>query len=364
METSEKEPDLIAQDEAFFSTFSRQVWTVVGISLSVIVLLLLIWYVAQVLLLVFAGILLAVLLRGLTRIVKHFTHVPDLAALAIVIVGILCFLGATGWLLAPGIGNQMGELGQALTDAIDEVEAFLSERAWGVWILERSPEVEAVMDDGDMIEPFLGIFSTALGAIANTLFILILGIYLAVNPGLYRRGIVLLFPKNKRRRANEVVQTLGDQLWTWLVGQFITMTIIGLLTWVALIIIGVPLAGALGFIAGLFEFVPIIGPWAAAVPGVMIAMSVSPTTALWAIVAYLLVQQIESNLVSPLVARWMVALPPALTLAATIFAAVLFGLPGLLLATPLALCVMILVRMVYVEDVLKDRIDPVPETLE
>jgi predicted PurR-regulated permease PerM len=349
-----------ADQPRFISTFTRRTWTAVSITVSVVVLLLLLAKISQVLLIVFAGILLAIFLRGLTRTLMHFVPIPDAAALALVGATLIGFITAASWLLAPSVGAQLQELTVTLPEAGAAAREYLEGRGWGRWLIERSPNMGQMLEEGDVAGRFFGVFSTAIGAIANTLFILIIGIYLSINPSLYWKGIVLLFPKTRRDRARTVLFQLGDTLWQWLIGQFITMAIIGTLTWIGLSIIGVPLALALGVIAGLFEFVPIIGPWAAAVPGVLVALAVSPTLGLYAAIMYLIIQQIESNVVSPLVARQMVSIPPALTITATIIAAVLFGLPGMLLATPMAVALMVLIRMVYIEDVLGDPVDPVP----
>jgi predicted PurR-regulated permease PerM len=355
------EPTGHSGSDRHFSDFTRKTWTVVGITVSVVVLLVLLVRIASVLLIVFAGILLAIFLRGLTRLLLRVVKMPEAIATLVVVLGLIAMIAGISTLLAPLVGDQIQELTVTLPQAFDATVGYLQNRGWGRWLLERSPDMGEVMEQNDVMGRFLGVFSTAIGAVANTLFIIAIGIYLAISPRLYWKGIVLLFPKQKRARAEEVLFTVGETLWTWLVGQLITMTIIGTMTWIGLSIIGVPLAVALGLVAGLFEFVPIIGPWAAAIPGVLIALSVSPTLGVYAAILYLVIQQIESNLVSPLVARWMVSIPPALTVTATILAAVLFGLPGMLLATPMAVAIMVMVRMVYIEGVLGDEVPPEPE---
>jgi predicted PurR-regulated permease PerM len=348
-------------EEQTFSSYTRRVWVAVMVFVSVAVFLLVLWQLAQVLLVVFAGILLAVFFRGLTRPLAERTGLSEGISLMIVILTIILVLTGAGFLLAPGIADQMSDLAQTLPEAFDSMVEWMAGTTWGAWMLDRTPSVEELAEREGLMSNFFGFFSTALGAVANLLFLLVLAVYLAATPSIYWKGIVLMVPVKRRDRAREIVLTIGDKLWYWLTGQFVMMIAVGTLTTVGLLIAGVPLPFALGLLAGLFEFVPIVGPIAAAVPGVLIAIAYDPMVGLYAAGIYLLVQQIESNLLTPLVMRRVVSLPPALTLSATVIATVLFGLPGLLLATPLALVVIILVRMVYVNDILGDDVEPVPE---
>lgn len=344
-----------------FSSFTRRVLVAVMLTVSIIVLLLTLWQLAQVLLVIFAGILLAVFLRGLARPVAEKTGLSQTLSLVVVILGLITVLTGAGFLLAPGISDQMSDLAETLPEAFSSIVEWMEGTTWGAWIIERSPSMEELAEREGLMSGFFGLFSTALGAIANILFLVVLGVYLAANPSIYWKGIVMMIPVQRRERAKEVVLTVGDKLWYWLTGQFVMMIAVGILTTVGLLIAGVPLPFALGLLAGLFEFVPIVGPIAAAIPGVLIALAYDPMVGLYAAGIYLAVQQIESNVLGPLVMKRVVSLPPAMTLSATVIATVLFGLPGLLLATPLALVVIILVRMVYVSDVLGDEVEPVPQ---
>ncbi len=145
-------------------------------------------------------------------------------------------------------------------------------------------------------------------------------------------------------------------LWRWTLGQFISMAAVGVLTSVSLWLLDVPLAPLLGLISGLLEFVPVLGPWLAAVPAGLVALSVSPMTALWALLAYASVQQLESWVLTPLAERYAVALPSAVSLFAIAAFGWLFGLAGVLFATPLALVLTVGIRMLYVNDVLDESL--------
>lgn len=343
-----------------FSEFTRRTWIVLGSAAAVIILALVLWKLAHVLLLLFAGMLFAVFLLGLSRPLAARMKVAEPIALAIVLVLLLLMISAASVLLAPSVGEQVRALGVAVPEAWAGMLEYLSERDWGARLIDSVPNSDQISGGGTIITNFFGVFSTAVGAVANLLFVVVVGIYLALNPRIYWRGIILLVPVTRRKRATEIVKTMGDMLWEWLKGQFIMMVVVGTLTAIGLTIAGVPLALGLGVIAGLFEFVPILGPVAAAVPGLLIALAHSPVTALYALIVYIIVQQLEGNVLTPVVMREMVSLAPALTLSATIIAGVMFGVVGVLLATPLALLAVILVRMVYINDILGDDVPPVP----
>jgi predicted PurR-regulated permease PerM len=142
-----------------------------------------------------------------------------------------------------------------------------------------------------------------------------------------------------------------------MLGQLISMVFIGATSSVGLWLAGVPSFLALGLVAGLGQFVPVVGPWAAAIPGLIIALAKGPETFVWAGLVYLATTQVESNLLTPLILRKTASVPMAITLFAVVAMGVLLGPLGVLLATPLAMVAYVLVRMVYVEDVLGDRPD-------
>jgi hypothetical protein len=154
------------------------------------------------------------------------------------------------------------------------------------------------------------------------------------------------------RRAAELLDAIAHTLRLWLLGQLVAMVTVGTLATIALWVLDVPSPLALGLIAGLTEFIPILGPFMAAVPAILAALLVDPMKAVHVAIAYLVVQQVENHILQPLVQKEVVALPPLLTIFATVTFGLIFGPLGLLLATPLAVVALVAVRMLYVEDVL------------
>ena len=350
-------PSPSPEDRRDFSPFTRRAATVVGLTAAVIVLLLFAWTISRVLLVLFAGMLLAMLLGGLARRLATHTPLPYGWSLAAVVVGLVGALALGVWMMAPSMSEQFEELAQTLPESIEQLAAWVRAQPWGASLMERVPDAQTIADGsgGSIWGRITGVVSRTVEVLGNIVVILAVGLYLAANPALYRRGVVRLVPVSRRPRADEVLGAVGGALESWLTGTVIAMTIVGIVTWIGLSLLGVPMALALGFIAGLLEFVPIVGPFAASVPAILIAFLQSPEQGLYVALFFLGVQQLEGNVITPLVMKEVVSLPPVLTLAATIVAGVLFGLPGVLIATPLTVALMVLVRKLYIEDVLGDR---------
>jgi predicted PurR-regulated permease PerM len=200
--------------------------------------------------------------------------------------------------------------------------------------------------------------STTFGVLTNTIVVVFVGLFAAAEPGPYVNGIVRLVPIPRRDRARAVLQAVGSTMRWWLVGRFIAMGAVFSLTWLGLWWLDVPLAFSLALLAGVLNFIPNVGPILSAVPAGLLALVASPQLALWVLLLYFVVQSIESYVLNPIVDRRTVWLPPVVTLVSQLALAVLFGFLGMALATPLAAVVTVLIKMLYVEDVLGDEIMP------
>jgi predicted PurR-regulated permease PerM len=193
-----------------------------------------------------------------------------------------------------------------------------------------------------------------LGGVGNLLLILFVGIYLAADPRLYRDGALRLLPPTRRPQVGRALNDAGTALKKWLVAQIIVMAAVGLMTGIGLALLGVPLSLSLGLLAGVLEFVPVVGPIVSAVPGVLLGFSQGPETAFYVLLLYIAVQQVESNLLTPLIQRWAVELPPVIALLSIVACGLLFGVLGVIFATPVAVVVMAMVQHLYVEDTLEN----------
>ncbi|MDQ2105424.1 AI-2E family transporter [Azospirillum isscasi] len=312
-------------------------WKVL-IAAGVLGTLFLVWQVADALLLVFAGVLLAILFQRMAGLVRRFTGLPQGWALGVVLALLLVLLVGGGFLMGQSVVGQFDQLSQQIGGAVQQLPETLRDQ-----IMRQGQDASSWMNR------LRSVASSVLFFLGD-LVVVFTAIYLAASPGIYRRGVVLLVPPRGHARAQEVLDVMGESLWKWLIGQLSAMAIVGVLTTTGLLVLGIPSAPALGLLAALLEFIPLIGPFLAAVPAILIAFAQSPQDALWVVLLYLAIQQVEGNVVMPLMQKKVVDLPPVVTIAAIAAGGVLFGLMGMFLATPFAVVLLVLVNMLYIED--------------
>jgi predicted PurR-regulated permease PerM len=329
----------------------------------------LLWLARSVFVLTFLGVLFGVTLAGGTTWLER-RGVPRAVGTLLQVVALVGLLVGLGAVTAPQITRQGQELQQQLPDALDRVDQWLQERQGGLTDLLQSERADSTGKQGPSPDlrqtlaqqfsrigaSFFGLFSSTLSVLAGLLVVTFVAVYLAIDPRTYRRGLMHLVPHRARRKASEVLDATGVALRRWLVAQFVAMLVIGALTTVALLLIGVRAAVALGIIAGLLEFVPYAGPILSAVPAVAMAFLDGPDKALWVVVAYIAIQQVENNALIPLLMKEGLELPPVLTLVGQVALAAVFGFGGLLIAVPLLGAIMVPIKLLYVQDVVGDEV--------
>jgi predicted PurR-regulated permease PerM len=316
------------------------------------VFLLLLWLVPDVPLLVFAGVLLAVFLRGGGDLIgQRFGLSGPVRVLLFVLL--LALLGAGFVLLAAApLADQLNQLWQQVPRMVQQVTQRLSSYSWGQELLERVKPENLSLPSGGGSSAFSAL-GTTFGALGNFVLLLFLGLYFAMDPGLYRRGIVLLLAPSLHAKAFAVCEEAGHTLRGWLGAQMISMAAVGVLMGLGFWLLGLPLAPLLGVIAALMAFIPNIGPVIAAIPAVLLGLEGGASGALSVLGVYLAVQTIESYLITPYVQKRSVDLPPALTIMVQVAMGTLYGIMGLALATPLAALGLMLVRHLYIKDYLE-----------
>lgn len=325
-----------------------QVVTFALIFFGIGALFLLAWQVRHVLLLLFGAIVIAVVLRSIAAPFRDRLGLPDPLALLASVLTVAGVLGLAGWLVGSEVSAQVAVLADQLPAAWEDLEQRLAGTLAGDMMEALRAQV-----NGAGIVSSLGRMGWSLGsALIDILIVIVAGVFLAASPTSYRTGLLKLVPRERRALAADTVEASGRALGLWLRGQLIQMVLIGTLTGIGLAIIGVPSALTLGIFAGLLEFVPFIGPIVASIPALLLAATQGMDTFLWTLGLYLLIQQVEGNLIQPLVQRHAVKIPPVILLFAILFAAPLFGLPGILLAAPLAVFVFVLVKRLYVQEAL------------
>jgi predicted PurR-regulated permease PerM len=324
----------------------------VSVIVFALIFVLLLWQVPDTLLLLFAGVLLGVFLRGGGDIL--FRRFGLSGTVRVLLFALLLVLLGAGFALlaAPQLAEQANQLWQQLPRAVEQLTQRLSQYSWGQQLLEKAKPENLQLPSGGGGSAFAAL-GTTFSALGNFVLLVFLGLYFAVDPGLYRRGVEAFFPPSLRPKAHATCQEVGETLRGWLAAQLVSMTVVGVLTTLGLWALGVPLAPLLGLLAALLTFIPNIGPVTAAVPAVLLGLESGPTGALSVVGLYLAVQTVESYLITPYVQKRSVDLPPALTIVAQVAMGTLFGIMGLALATPLAAMAMTLVNRLYVDDYLE-----------
>jgi predicted PurR-regulated permease PerM len=321
----------------------------------VVALMLALWQVSLVLILSFGGIVVAVALRNIAAPLGRWLKLSDRLALLITVLdigfialGFFYFFGAMA-------AHQFSALIDQLPGTIGSAKAWLNETLIGRQILGamdfNAGATERLMDA-------LPLAGGILGGLGEALLMIVVGIYLAADPPVYLNGVLRLVPPRRRVRARQILDAVGVALRKWLYGMTLDMLLLGVMTFLGMWLIGVPLPFALAVMSGVAVFVPYIGPVIAMIPGLLLAFSVKPVLAFYAFCVYLVVLTIEANVSQPLLQRWAVKLPPLFNLLAILAFAPLFGIWGAVLATPLAVALWVLIQMIYIEDVLDDRKRP------
>jgi predicted PurR-regulated permease PerM len=350
-----KESEGLYNSDRFSGLVFRKTVVQSVVILIIISLALLIGSMFQIFLLFFAGIMLAVLLNLFGRQLSRLPWIPYWLAITIVIIILTLLIVLFIIIVGPIMVEEMGELASQLEESIMQLIKRMEENAVGQFLLKQISELEETVNNGQIWARVSGIFSGTFTAITGVLIMLIVGIFLAYNPGMYQSGFLHLVPIDLRDRADEIITELGSTLRWWLVGQLISMLVLAVSTWIMLVLLNVPLAPILALITGLLTFVPYLGPFIAFVPIVLVAFLQSPILALYVFIIYMIIQNLEGNVLMPLIFYRTVHIPPAIGVVSQILFGSLMGLMGFVLAIPLMAVFIKFVKMVYVEDVLGDK---------
>ncbi len=316
------------------------------------------WQIRQVLLLVFLAIILA---TALHRVQQKFCQMglKRGTALAVTLCLTLTVIVSFFLLIVPPFFRESVELADLVPKGLDQLQAWFNQLSQAlpgsvgdVRLLDRvTQQLQPLV--GNIFSNFFAFFSNTLAIFVNLLLVLVLTVMLMVNPAPYRQGFVRLFPAFYRRRIDGILSQSEQVLVGWLGGTVINMVVIGLVSGIALLVLGVRLALANALLAGVFEAIPTIGPAVSVIPPIAIALLDSPWKAIAVLVAYILIQQLEQYLLVPTVMAKQVDLLPAFGLLSQLIFAIFFGFLGLLLALPL----MVVGRVWFQEIVIKDILD-------
>jgi len=307
------------------------------------------------LLLIFAGILFGLVLKGSSSVFSSKLSCPYWVGL--VVTGSVFFTLPVllGVAFGPAILDGIAQWEQTLPDAVDKIDAYASSQP----IVASYWEKLSNTGPGVLTQFFTqlaGIFSSVIGLLTAVLFVVVTGFFLASQPELYYRGAVKLLPPPLRSEVCQLMKESAHILRWWLLGRVLSLVIVGVLTWLGLTILNVPSALMLATVAAIFSFVPNIGPIVSAIPALLMAFTQSSEMALGVAVLYLAVQTVESYFLTPVIQQKNLMIPPALLLAFQLLLGLLAGILGLLLATPLLVLLIIAVKRLYLEKALGEPV--------
>lgn len=317
--------------------------------LSLIILgvcLYIIWQIRSVVLLALAAVTFVVVLNRAVRLLQK--RIRDRrAAVLILVTAVLLVLGGFGAIIVPPFFNQLQDLIGLTSQAINQAQTWILNLGDNIpgFAIDDLQSLESILDRLQTLNlemifgRFFTWFSNTLTIALNLLLVTVLIIMILMNPKAYRGLFLKLFPSSNRQQVSRVLDNCEAAISGWFIGILFNMTIIAIMSMIGLWILGIPLAFANGLLAGLLAFIPNLGPFLSVLPPTAIAVLESPWKAIVVVVLYIVIQQVESNILTPLVMKRQVSLLPAVTLLSQVVFAVLFGFLGLLLALPLTLII-------------------------
>lgn len=308
------------------------VWFVAGTGLFLWVM----WIGRTILLLFFAAALCALLLNTVTNWVSTKTGLSRGAASMLIVLGAAGAVALGLWLRGEAIVEQFIKLRTDLPLAAQKLFAQVQAEPWGRWLVTRFND-KTQLNGGFAfaMSRFGGAMLTTATAAAGLLIVLMATIYFVMEPETYLNGVRLITPSRYRRLVREALASAAMQLRWWLLAKFVSMIAVGLMIFIGLWTLRIPLAGVLGAITACLTFIPNIGPILSAVPAALLGFAISPTKGLLTVSLFCVVHFVEGNFVTPLAERQIVKLPPGLTLAVQVFLGSVTGGLGIALGAPL-----------------------------
>jgi predicted PurR-regulated permease PerM len=328
--------------------------------IAILLSLYILWQIREVLLLMFAAVVLATTLNRLAKRFQRFGMKRGFAvllAVAIFLAGVVGFF----WLIVPPFAQQFQELTNQVPKGFGRFNSWLDALRTRIpdQLVPYIPDINSLIQQ---IQPFVNrllgnsfaFVSGSLEVVLKILLVLVLTGMLLADPIAYRKVFVRLFPSFYRRRVDGILDKCEVSLEGWITGAFIAICVVGLMSFVGLLILGVKAALALAVLAGFFNLIPNLGPTMSVIPAMAIAFLDEPWKAIAVLILYFIIQQIESNFITPVVMAHQVSLLPAITLIAQLFFVTFFGFLGLFLALPLTVVAKIWLQEVLIKDVLDE----------
>jgi predicted PurR-regulated permease PerM len=310
------------------------------------------WRIADLAILLFGAVLVAVGLRAVTGWLNRITRIAAAPGLAVVVLLFVAMFGVALWFFGTVVAEQMDEIGQQVPEGLRMLVERLQAHPYGRYALAHAQDVGTASASGwvaTLLPVVMRSLTRGLGYAVLTFFV---AIYLAAQPERYRRLCLRLVPPDYRARAERLFGETANMLERWLLGQLVVMVTIGVLSGIGLWALGIEAAFALGLMGGLLTFIPFLGAVLAAVPATLVALTQGPVYALSVIAMYVGIHLVEGNFITPLVQAEASSLPPVLSLLSIVAFSILFGAIAVPLAAPLCLFLMVAVEVLYIEPAL------------
>ena len=329
------------------SSFTNKVWTTVGITAFVVIMLLIIYKTFHVFLLLMASSLIALFFNAVSNKVKKWTGLGNGVSLAVTIVLIIVLLGLFFWMVGAEAQVQFKEMQEAVPVMIDNAQSYLNKSEIGRKVSDYVSDIE----NQKKVLPFLqSFFTSSFGVFGDLYIVIFLSIFLSVAPFDYVNGIVNLVPRRGKVKAKQLLENLGTNLQKWMKGAIVSGFVIATFIAIALLILGIDMWLILAIFAGLLNVIPNFGPIIAMIPGVLVALLTSPTLALLVAGSYILSQTIEGNLITPNIQKKLLNIPPALLISFQVLMGTLLGGWGIVLAVPILVIVITVVKKLYLDE--------------
>jgi predicted PurR-regulated permease PerM len=325
------------------------------LTILLVALALFLWVVRDAVLLGFAAVLLAIAVHGVADALMKVTPLPRLAALGLGALLIIAILTGILWLFGAQLSAELSGVFDRLPSAWEQAKETLQGNPVGAAVVSEIQHLTSGDSGGsaiDMISSAGGFALPAASGMTTALLVFFTAAFLTSSASVYRRGALLLIPKGPDEKVGAALDYSALALKKWLLGITVDMMIITVLLAIALWALGIPAFIGLALLAGFSQFVPTVGPLIAAIPGILLAFTIGPMTALYTAAAYLVISQLEANLIYPIIQKKAASIPPALNLVAILAFGMLFGPLGVLLATPILIVVTVWITKLYVQDTL------------
>lgn len=328
--------------------------------ITLVLSLYILWQLREVLLLIFAAVVLA---TTLNRLARTFQNLGIKSGFAVFLSVMIFLAGVIGffWLIVPPFAQQFQELTYRVPQGFERINTWIDEQRTHIpqQLEVFIPDINSLVAEAQpLINRVLGnsfaFVSGSLVIVLNILLVLVLTGMFLVNPNAYRKVFVRLFPSFYRRRVEGILDQCELSLERWVSGAFLAVCVVGLMSLIGLSLLGVKAALALGVLAGFMNLIPNLGPTMSVVPAMAIALLDNPWKPVFVLILYFVIQQVESNFITPIVMAHQVSLLPAVTLISQLFFVTFFGFLGLFLALPLTVVAKIWVQEVLVKDVLDE----------